>query len=111
VSDFGPALYFGSPELADGTHTISITVITANDTNPFILDFFTVQPTRSTTPVGAIAGGVVGGVLVFVLWYFLKKRPGSFSKGPARQAFSPTKVCMHSIDYVAEKVDRLPNLF
>jgi hypothetical protein len=109
---------------------MTIRVLTANETNPFILDYFLIYPnigesnsivetsssvtsststssslpiattssqpvattsslpaaTTRATPVGAIAGGVVGGVaiLVFALWYFLKKKPGGCFGRPSK---------------------------
>src|SRR5258708_5396545 len=94
-------IYFATPKLQDGTHTINITVTGANNTNPYILDYITITPTpggsssgvMTTTmapsstsiapivttqsiPVGAIVGGVVGGIagiaiLVIAVYYFL----------------------------------------
>ena len=83
-------VYFETPKLADGTHKIDITVSVANETNPFIIDYFLITPSTSgsvsgvetsrsmptststsssvpivtthDTPVGTIVGGVVGGV-------------------------------------------------
>jgi hypothetical protein len=105
----GPAIYFQTPKLVDGAHRIDITVTNAGNSNLFILDYFLISSaaggstsgvetsrsipsststssslpiaTTRATPVGAIAGGVVGGIsgiaiLVITLWYFLKKRPG-----------------------------------
>ena len=78
-------IYFQTPKLADGAHEIDITVTTANETDQFIIDFFLVSPiaggSGSATPVGAIAGGVVGGVfgigiLGIALWYFMGTRTG-----------------------------------
>lgn len=97
-------VYKATPQLADGVHTINVTVTMANDTNLYIIDFFQVLPngggvssgvgsthtvpsTTSTgsttatrsTPIGAIVGGVVGsvaGILVLVIagYYFLSRR-------------------------------------
>ena len=82
-------IYFATPKLVDGTHTINITVTGANNTNQYILDYITITPseggsssssgvstttvgpaststtpivTIQSTPVGAIVGGVVGGI-------------------------------------------------
>ena len=90
VDSSGKVVYFSTPKLADGTHTIDITVSTANATDQFILDYFLISPiaggstsgvetsrsapsptstssglpivTTSATPVGPIVGGVVGGI-------------------------------------------------
>jgi len=109
IDNTGAVVYFQTPKLADGTHEIDITVKTANATNPFIFDYFLVTPVAGTTGsgvetsrsmpsstststtsslpivtsnsvnVGAIVGGVVGGIAAIVLlaaaaWYFLRKR-------------------------------------
>jgi predicted PurR-regulated permease PerM len=102
-SDGDSIIYFFTPQLANGTHTINVTVTTANDTNLFIIDYWLVAPlagdtsgvattraapsssssvpitTTNAVPVGAIVGGVVGGiagivVLVILVYYFLFRR-------------------------------------
>jgi len=86
-------IYFQTTGLADGDHKVDIKVTTANETNPFILDYFRIVPSvetpRSTPsptsgggtsptsalpivptqsfPVGAIVGGVVGGIAGIVI--------------------------------------------
>lgn len=82
-------IYFATPKLADGSHTINITVTGASDSNQYILDYITITPTlagasspagsmtgglpsptstsSSSTPVGAIVGGVVGGIAGIVI--------------------------------------------
>jgi len=97
-------VYFATPQLQDGEHTINITVMAANDTNLYIFDYFAFTPTpgayssglETTTmvptstltlpivtthspPVGAIVGGIVGGIagiaiLVIATYYFLTRR-------------------------------------
>lgn len=95
-------VYFATPMLQDGDHTINITVTTANATNLYIFDYFAFTPTpglyssglettsmrptstsaiesSSETPVGAIVGGVVGGiagivVLLIAGYYFMKMK-------------------------------------
>lgn len=37
-------VYFWTPPLADGTHTIDVNVTVANSTNPYIIDYFLVLP-------------------------------------------------------------------
>lgn len=129
-------IYFQTSKLAYANHTIVVKVTAANETNQFIVDFVSVSspadgstPANGTsgpsstatssgtpavakhaTPVGAIAGGVVGGIvavaiLVIVVWYFLKKR----SRGRAYyyQNSSPADILADegactSADYVAE---------
>ncbi|KAF9781710.1 hypothetical protein BJ322DRAFT_240030 [Thelephora terrestris] len=102
-SDNSSVIYFATPTLANGTHTIDVTVTTANDTSLYIIDYFLVIPsggdtsgvqttrpapsatssvattTQQSTPVGAIVGGVVGGIaliaiLLFAAYYFLVRR-------------------------------------
>lgn len=91
----GKIMYFRTPKLADDSHMVDITVMTANFTSQFILDFFLVTPiagasssgvetsgiapsstpTQSTppilatrsTPVSAIVGGVVGSIAGIVI--------------------------------------------
>jgi hypothetical protein len=97
-------VYFATPQLADGLHTINVTVTTANITNLYIFDYFAFTPTAGAyssglmttstlptstmvmpittthaTPVGAIVGGVVGGIagiaiLAILAYYFMNKR-------------------------------------
>lgn len=105
-TDNSSVIYFQTPQLANGTHTINVTVTGANDTSLYIIDYFLVIPaaggdtsgmtttraapsaTSSTptvvtqsTPVGAIVGGVVGGIagiaiMALLAYYFLRKRSG-----------------------------------
>ena len=102
--DGNALVYFATQVLADGEHTINITVTVANDTNLYIFDYFAFTPTPGAyssgietisqlptatstvpivttqpTPVGAIVGGVVGGIagiaiLVIAVYYFLSRR-------------------------------------
>lgn len=102
-SDNSSVIYFFTPQLANGTHTINVNVTKANATDLFIIDYFLVVPTpgdttgvqttraapsssstvpitvSQATPVGAIVGGVVGGVagiaiLAIAAYYFLFRR-------------------------------------
>lgn len=96
---YGRITYFQALDMTDGNHKIGVVVTSANETNQFIVDYFSIlpgpggsntsnsapastvtssgPPTAAThsTPVGAIAGGVVGGValLAVVLCYFQKR--------------------------------------
>ena len=95
--DTSGVVYFQTPKLADGTHEIDITVMTANQTSQYILDFFLVIPiaggsssgvetsrsmpsatssslpivTTTNAPVGPIVGGVVGGIAGIAILAFL----------------------------------------
>lgn len=102
-TDNSSIIYFETPPLNNGTHTINVTVTVANDVNPYIIDCFLVVPTpggdsggiettraapsstssvstnTQSTPIGAIVGGVVGGIAGIVLlaiasFYFLHRR-------------------------------------
>jgi len=106
IDTTGAVVYFQTPKLADADHKIDINVTSANSTDQFILDFFLITPStggvhsgietsrsapapsstsgivtteEEETPVGAIVGGVVGGIagiaiLAILAWYFLRKR-------------------------------------
>lgn len=102
-TDNSSIIYFETPPLNNGTHTINVTVTVTNDTNPYAIDCFLVVPTpggdsggietiraapsstssvataTQSTPIGAIVGGVVGGIAVIVVlaiaaFYFLNRR-------------------------------------
>jgi hypothetical protein len=102
-SDNSSVIYFATPTLANGTHTINVTVTAANDTSLYIIDYFLVIPsggdtsgvettraapsstssvpvvTTQSTPVGAIVGGIVGGIagiaiVAIAVYYFLFRR-------------------------------------
>lgn len=91
--DSNQLIYFQTPQMVDGTHTVNVTVRIANATNPFILDSIRVAvavdggilnslgvpssptPTSSalpvsstnSAPVGTIVGGTVGGISGLVI--------------------------------------------
>ena len=92
-------IYFQSLSLEYGTHTVNLTVTTASPSNPFIIDWYSfsfpadeptsgvhtptststsatvTHPTRVSTIVGSVVGGLTGlAVLTIALYYFLKKR-------------------------------------
>ncbi|KAF9781708.1 hypothetical protein BJ322DRAFT_1111639 [Thelephora terrestris] len=79
-------VYFETPTLKNGTHTINVTVTGADPTNPYVIDYFivlpaTVEPTaiRQSPPVIAVVGVVVAGIagiaiLTFAAYYFLTRR-------------------------------------
>lgn len=103
-------IYFATPELQDGSHTINITVTGADITNLYILDYITISPTPGgsssgvmtttmappppsitptsdtthSTPLGAIAGGIVGGIAILVaaVYYFMSRRNRSRHQQP-----------------------------
>jgi len=101
VSDNGFLVNLEFLNLPDTTHTISVTVATAGDTNPYTLDYIAITPssggfssrvvtvtmapsststtpvvTTRSTPIGAIVGGVVVGIaiLVIAVHFFLSRR-------------------------------------
>jgi len=90
----GEAVYFQTPQLADGTHKVDIFVTVAEETNQFVLDYFLITPnagchpgvgtspsaptstptsagipfaTTQPTPVGTIVGAVVGGIAGIII--------------------------------------------
>jgi hypothetical protein len=86
-------VYYKSQTLQDGPHTFKLTVTGADASNLFIFDFYSFSfiagsnssssptPTPPTHPdhIGAIVGGVVGGLVVIaslsvLLYCFLRKR-------------------------------------
>lgn len=98
MSISGVIVYYQAPKLPDRTHTIDITVTVANDITLFALDQITIVPTgaynitmtpstsstsKQPTTVGAIVGGVVGGIaiigiiaiLVILVYYILNRTP------------------------------------
>ena len=92
--------------MTDGDHNIDVVVTSASETNQFIVDYFSIlpgaggsntsnnspsstetssgSPTAAThsTPVGPIAGAVIGAVvlLVIALWYLRKRRSHTYNK-------------------------------
>ena len=95
-------IYFKSPKVSDGTHTLTVTVTAASAAQPFVLDEISTilspsngggggnntetSPSISSgsataKPIGAIIGGTIGGVgvlgifaiLLVLLHHFLKK--------------------------------------
>ena len=139
---YGSLIFFLVQGLTDGSHKIDVTVMAASATNPYIIDYFAVlrdstqgspfgsgtspsTPSSSSgsnvivpaTPIGAIVGGVVGGViaialLIFALWYFLKRfrggQGGYFEKPPRRNTLVSECVSTSRLSYLAENVEGLP---
>lgn len=100
----GTVLYFQTQKLKDGSHTIDITVTTANHSNFFIVDYFSVTPpaggvssgggTTSSTPsstvtssntpvvhadltcriVGGVLGGIVGIIILVIVVWYIRRR-------------------------------------
>lgn len=92
-SDNTSVIYFVTPTLANGSHTIDVTVTAANDSSPYIIDYFLIVPSggensgidttravppatasvpiitthKHSVPVGAIVGGVVGGIIFVIV--------------------------------------------
>ena len=90
-------IYFETPAMPNGTHTVNVTVTWCNETNPYILDYVLVEspqgaidsgvettrmaPSSTPTivpivitqpiPVGAIVGGVVGGITTTAILVFV----------------------------------------
>jgi hypothetical protein len=85
-------MYFQTPKLPEGTHTIDIMVTAADDAKPYVLDYITttgehnselditrMAPSASTVflvsrdlgsvakTAGIIGGGVAGGIVVIIL--------------------------------------------
>jgi hypothetical protein len=45
-------VYFETPTLKNGTHTINVTVTRADTTNPYVVDYFLVLPATGTDDFG-----------------------------------------------------------
>lgn len=89
----GDIVYFDTQSLADGPHTVKVTVTSANQSNPFIVDYYvyvfvagsnsTIYVTQTPSPshkgrIGEIVVGVVAGLailalLIIGLIYFMKR--------------------------------------
>lgn len=116
--DNGSVVYFQTPNLAAANHTVSVTVTNASEDTPYAFDYLLFQPcpdaqtsgmTMRQTELpsatvaralrsGYIVGGVVGGVVVFVLilcsFLFLRarrkpKQPYYFMKPTAEDMLGP----------------------
>lgn len=124
-NSYGEIVYFRTESLPDGPHKVNLTVTTANQTNPFIVDsyVFTFSSNTSSSPspkathpghVGAIVGGVVGGlaaiaILVASLLCFMRKRRGP--RGDQNNDFErPSPVYAAPNNYPIEPFDPAPDM-